>query len=109
MRVGAYATLGRLYSQVGDYAKARASYQAALQIDPQRSDAKQGLAKVELSDAMRNVAESPSSETYFRLGQALQQAGRTAEAEAIYKQALKLDPKLGEARKALDGLSAQSK
>jgi tetratricopeptide (TPR) repeat protein len=98
-----------LYSQVGNYAKARASYQAALQIDPQRSDAKQGLAKVELSDAMRNVAEAPSGETYFRLGQALQQAGRTAEAEAIYKQALKLDPKFEEARKALDELSAQSK
>ncbi len=109
MRVGAYATLGRLYSQVGNYAKARASYQAALQIDPQRSDAKQGLAKVELSDAMRNVAESPSGKTYFRLGQALQQDGRTAEAQAIYKQALKLDPKLEEARKALDGLSPQSK
>jgi tetratricopeptide (TPR) repeat protein len=109
MRVGAYATLGRLYSQVGNYAKARANYQAALQIDPQRSDAKQGLAKVELSDAMRNVAESPSGETYFRLGQALQQDGRTTEALAIYKQALKLDPKLEEARKALDELSQQSK
>jgi tetratricopeptide (TPR) repeat protein len=64
---------------------------------------------VELSDAMRNVAESPSGETYFRLGNALQQEGRTEEALAIYKQALKLDPKLEEARKALDGLSADSK
>jgi hypothetical protein len=109
MRVGAYATLGRLYSQVGNYAKARASYQAALQIDPQRSDAKEGLAKVELSDAMRNVAGSPSGETYFRLGQALQQAGRTAEAQAIYKQALKLDPKREEARRALDELNQQTK
>lgn len=109
MRVGALATLGRLYSQVGEYAKARASYEAALQIDPERSDAKSGLEKVELSDAMRNVAESPSGENYFRLGQALQQEGRTAEAESIYKQALKLDPKLDEARKALDGLGATSK
>ena len=39
-RETAYATLGRLYSQVGDYAKARASFQGALRIDPQRSDAK---------------------------------------------------------------------
>ena len=109
MRVAAYATLGRLYSQVGDYAKARASYQAALQIDPQRSDAKEGLAKVEVSDAMRNLAESPSGETYFRLGQALQQEGHTTEAESIYKEAIRLDPKLAEARKALDGLNQQSK
>ena len=108
-RETAYATLGRLYSQVGDYAKARASFQEALRIDPQRSDAKDWLAKVELSDAMRNVAESPSGETYFRLGQALQQEGRTVEAQAIYKQALKLDPKLEEARKALDGLDQQGK
>lgn len=109
MRVAAYTTLGRLYSQVGDYAKARASYRAALQIDPQRSDAKEGLAKVELSDAMRNVAESPSGETYFRLGQALQQEGRASEAGSIYKEALRLDPKLEEARKALDALDQQSK
>jgi tetratricopeptide (TPR) repeat protein len=109
MRVGAYATLGRLESQLGQYAKARASYQAALQIDPERSDAKEGLAKVELSDAMRNVAGSPSGETYFRLGQALQQEGRTTEAIAIYQEALRLDPKLDEARKALDGLNQQGK
>jgi hypothetical protein len=31
------------------------------------------------------------------------------EAQAIYKQALKLDPKLEEARKALDGLDQQGK
>ncbi|MGA8492430.1 MAG: tetratricopeptide repeat protein [Terriglobales bacterium] len=109
MRVAAYATLGRLYSEVGEYGKARASYRAALQIDPQRSDAKEGLAKADVSDAMRNVAESPSGETYFRLGQALQQEGRTTEAESIYKEALKLDPKLEEARKALDRLNQQSK
>jgi tetratricopeptide (TPR) repeat protein len=88
---------------------ARACFLVALRIDPQRSDAKDWLAKVELSDAMRNVAESPSGETYFRLGQALQQEGRTVEAQAIYKQALKLDPKLEDARKALDGLDQQGK
>jgi tetratricopeptide (TPR) repeat protein len=108
MRVVAYATLGRLYSQVGEYSKAQASYEQALQIDPQRSDAKQGLAKVEVSNAMRDVAESPSGETYFRLGQALQQEGRTAEAEAVYKRALTLDPKLKDARTALDSLNQQS-
>jgi tetratricopeptide (TPR) repeat protein len=108
MRVAAYATLGRLYSELGQYAKARASYQEALQIDPQRSDAKEGLAKVELSDAMRNVAEAPSGEAYFRLGQALEREGRTTDAQSIYQEALKLDPKLEEARKALDGLKSAS-
>jgi hypothetical protein len=109
MLVPAYNTLGRLYAEIGNYDKARASYQQALRIDPNRSDARDGLAKVELSDAMRNVAESPSAEGYLRLGQVLQQADRVAEARAAYEQALQLNPKLGEARKALDALNQQNK
>src|ERR1700690_2683903 len=72
--VVAYENLGKLYAEVGNYSKARASYQQALQIDPQRLTAKDGLAKVEFSDALRNVAESPSGQAYLRLGQVLQQA-----------------------------------
>jgi len=102
-------TLGRLYSDLGNYAKARASYQQALRIDPQKASARDGLAKVELSDAIRNVVESPSGEGYLRLGQVLQQEGRAPEAQAAYKQALELNPKLGEARKAMDALSQQGK
>ena len=109
MRVSAYETLGRLYTELGDYAKARASYQEVLRINPDRSDARDGLAKVELSEAIRNVAESPSGESYFRLGQIFQQQDHAPEAEAAYKRALALNPKLGEARKALDALNGQSK
>jgi cytochrome c-type biogenesis protein CcmH/NrfG len=64
---------------------------------------------VELSDAIRNVAESPSGEGYLRLGQILEQEGRTPEAQAAYEQALELNPRLGEARKALKALNVQSK
>ena len=109
MRLSAYSTLGKLYSQLGQYSKARTSYQEALRIDPQQTSARDGLAKVEFSDAIRNVAESPSGESYLRLGQVFQQEGRTPEAQAAYKQALKLNPKLGDAKKALDGLNQQSK
>jgi tetratricopeptide (TPR) repeat protein len=109
MRVSAYETLGRLYSELGEYAKARASYQEVLRVNPERSDARDGLAKVELSDAIRSVAESPSGEGYFRLGQIFQQEGRAPEAQAAYKQALAMNPKLGEARKALDALNGQGK
>jgi tetratricopeptide (TPR) repeat protein len=109
MRVSSYATLGRLYGELGQYSKARASYQEALRINPERSDARDGLAQVELSDAIRNVAESPSGESYFRLGQILQQQGRAPEAQAAYKRALKLNPKLGEAEKALSALNQQGK
>jgi cytochrome c-type biogenesis protein CcmH/NrfG len=109
MQAVACETLGRLYSQVGNYATARASYQQALRIDPQRVTASEGLAKVEMSDAIRNVAESPSDESYLRLGQVLQQTGRVLEARAAYQQALKLNPKLAEAKSALDSLKASGK
>jgi len=109
MRLSALDTLGRLYSQVGEYSKARANYEQALQINPEQADAKDGLAKVELSNAVRNVAESPSAQGYFRLGQILQQQGRAPEAQAAFQQALELNPKLGEAKRALDALNQQSK
>ncbi|HSY66691.1 MAG TPA: tetratricopeptide repeat protein [Terriglobales bacterium] len=109
MRVEAYEILGRLYSQLGQYSKARISYEQALKIDPEQAKASSGLAKVELSDAIRQVAEGPSAEKYFRLGQVFQHNGRTVEAQAAYKQALKLNPKLGEAREALDAMSQQNK
>jgi Flp pilus assembly protein TadD len=64
---------------------------------------------VELSDAMRNVAESPTAEGYLRLGQVLQQADRIAEARVAYEQALEFNPKLGDATRALDALNQQSK
>jgi tetratricopeptide (TPR) repeat protein len=109
MRVEAYEILGRLYSQIGQYAKARVSYEQALKIDPQQAKASSGLAKVELSDAIRQVADAPSAEKYFRLGQVFQQHGRIVEAQAAYKQALKLNPKLTEARESLDALNLQNK
>jgi cytochrome c-type biogenesis protein CcmH/NrfG len=109
MLVGAYKTLGRLYAQLGNYEKARASYQQSLRINPQQSDVSEGLAKVDLSDAIRNVAESPSAQGYLRLGQVFEQQGRPQEAEAAYKQAIGLDPKLEQARNALKALQAGGK
>ena len=104
MQLSAYETLGRLYAAIGNYAKARASYQEALRINPQGSSARDGLAQVDFSDALRNAAESPSGANYLRVGQLLQQQGRTEEARAAYEQALKLAPKLSDARRALDAL-----
>jgi len=43
------------------------------------------------------------------MGQVLQGAGRTPEARAAYRQALRLNPKLGDAKKALDSLNGSSK
>ena len=104
-RLTAYETLGGLYSQLGEYSKARTSYQEVLRINPQHSQARDGLAKLEFSDAVRNVAESPSGESYLQLGRVLEQQDHAAEAHAAYARALELNPKLVAAQKALDALS----
>ena len=80
-----------------------------LRINPQHANARDGLAKVELSEAIRSVAEAPSGESYLRLGQVLQQEGRGSQAQAAYEQALDLNPKLKEAHEALKTLTGQSK
>jgi hypothetical protein len=108
-RLTAYETLGSLYSQLGAYSKARTSYQEALRINPQDSKARDGLAKLEFSDALRNVAESPSGESYLQLGRVLEQQGRPGEAQTAYARALELNPKLGAAQQAIDALSQSGK
>jgi tetratricopeptide (TPR) repeat protein len=107
--VVAYETLGRLYAEAGNYSKARTNFEQALRIDPQRQSSRDGLAKVEFSDTIRNVAEAPSAEAYLRLGRLLQRGDRIPEARSAYQQALHLDPKLGEAQKALDSLNSGGK
>jgi tetratricopeptide (TPR) repeat protein len=109
MLVVAYETLGRLYGEVGNYSKARESYQQALRINPRQLTARDGLAQIEFSDALRSVSESPSAAGYLRLGQLFQQAGRASEAQAAYQQALELNPKFREAQKALDAVDGRNK
>jgi Flp pilus assembly protein TadD len=104
---GAYENLGRAYEQSGDYEDARASYEQALQTEPTRQSTKDALGRLDLSEAMRNVAEAPSASGFVRLGQLLQKGGRAAQARSAYEQALELDPKLEEAHKALASLGAQ--
>ena len=101
---GPYETLGRLYEQMGNYAKAIPSYEQSLRIDPQRVSARDRLAKAEFSQAIRDAAETPSGQSYFRLGQLFQREGRISDARAAYKQALELAPKFSAARMALNGL-----
>lgn len=105
--VGAYENLGRCYQRIGNYKDARAAYEQALHINPERQSTKDALDSLDLSEAMRNVAESPSGGGFLRLGQLLQKAGRILQARAAYEHALELDPKLAAAHKALEGLGGQ--
>jgi hypothetical protein len=108
MLVPAYQTLGRLYGESGNYSKARERYQQALRIDPEEVNARKALDEIDFSEAIRNVADSPSSQAYLRLGQLLQQRGQIAEARGAYEQALHFNPKLDEAQKALRALNGSS-
>jgi len=106
---GAYQNLGGLYSQTGNYAKARASYEAALRLSPDLEIAREGLNELNFAEALRDAAESPSGQTYSHLGQVLQQSGRVSEARTAYEHALDLDPKSSEARQALRALGEPQK
>ena len=106
---GAYQNLGRLYSQIGNYTKARASYEAALHLDPNLEIARKALKQIDFAEALRSAAESPSAETYLHLGEVLEQSGRLSEARTAYDHALDLDPKSSEARQALRALGEPQK
>jgi tetratricopeptide (TPR) repeat protein len=90
----AFANLGTLYSETGDFGKARETYQQALQIDPFALD---GL----IGKFYQYVAVSPTGNGYLWLAEMLEQAGRTKEARAAYERALKLEPGLVEAERGL--------
>lgn len=107
MLAAAYENLGRSYEQTGNYKDARARYEQALRMNPEQQSTKDALDHLNLSEALRNVAESPSGGAYLRLGQFLQKSGRVSQARTAYERALDLDPKLREARTALEGLGPQ--
>jgi Tfp pilus assembly protein PilF len=92
-----YASLGVIYRQIGDYAKARENSEQALRLD---SDAVHNTI-LQISQA---VTTSPDAPGYLQLGLLLEGAGQMAEARAAYTQALRLDPDFGPARKALGAL-----
>jgi len=103
----AYEGLGRAYGRLGNYADARANYERALQLDPNKTSAKEGLSNVEFSEAMRDASESPSADHFLRLGQLLQQRGHPDQARTAYEQALELNPHLSAAQDALASLSGK--
>ena len=71
---------------------------------PRVPNAREGLAKVELSDAIRNVAESPSGEAYFRLGQVFSRRAALRKPRSTYEQALSSTRNWKKRGEALDAL-----
>jgi len=109
-----YANLGTAYRNLGEDEKARDSYEQALRLNPNQSNAYLGLGELlekqnQLDDAIRNYSRSvelrPTATGFLLLGHALETEARRPEALAAYQSALKLSPELPEAQHAVDELS----
>jgi len=96
-----YSNLGSAYIELGDDAKARASFEQAVRINPDQASAWQGMAYLSqkqgnLEEAInyfaRAVELQPSDQGYLQLARVLLQANHRAEAQAAYEQALRLAP-----------------
>jgi protein O-mannosyl-transferase len=111
-----YSNRGTAYRQLGEDEKARESYDQALRLNPNQSNAYLGLGELlekqnQLDDAIRNYSRSvelrPTTTGFLLLGHALETEARRAEALAAYQSALKLSPELPEAQHAVDELSGK--
>ncbi len=108
-RATGYDRLGFAYRQMGETTKAKHCFETALQLAPDRARAMTGLGLIaqengDMAEAIRQyshaVAAEPTDVGYLVLAQALHQAGRLDEANAIYERMARLSPNLAEAQKA---------
>ena len=96
----AYTNLGSAYSDLGDYAKSQASFEHALQLNPDQVSAWAGIAFLlqkqgkleEAIPAFARFAElQPSAQNFLQLARVLAQTNHRAEAIVAYRQAVSLD------------------
>jgi len=110
--------LGQLYSSVERWPEAFEAFEALLKTDPgnrnalymvgrtgavsgQRLDRAEECLKRYLSQPP-GPHEAPLANTHFRLGMVYEKKGDKAKARAEYQEAVRLDPKLEDAKKALE-------
>jgi tetratricopeptide (TPR) repeat protein len=113
-----YTNIGANYAQKKDWAQAEASYKKAIEVDPNSSDAYNGLANVynaqkkfdqaaeasaqamKLSSAASTTAGGApggNASALFNQGVILWNAGKIADAKKQFEEATKIDPKLADA------------
>jgi tetratricopeptide (TPR) repeat protein len=107
-RAEALSLLGSAYTQAGDFPQAESSYAAALRENPNDPPALMGSGLLAERDRdygdgaariSRAIALAPTDVGYLLLAQALQKAGRIAEAEAAVEQARRISQDLAQARR----------
>jgi hypothetical protein len=96
-RAHAYASLGVIYRELGDYAGAREASTRALSLDA-------GSVNESIRQLTKLVNARPAAASYLQLGLLQEGAGQIPEARSSYEQALHLDPEFTPAQKALKAL-----
>jgi tetratricopeptide (TPR) repeat protein len=115
VRATAFANLGSIYRQLGDYAQAKQNYQSALQLNPDLPIALVGTGLLaqkgwDFPKAAEQYAHAmsvePTSVGYLLLGRALEKCGRSREAQSAYAEARRLTANLRADQKTADDLLA---
>jgi Flp pilus assembly protein TadD len=110
--VAAYRGLGIAYTALGDRRKARENFVHAVQMGGEETTDLLNLSIFEADESANKLSEElskhPSAEGYVQLGELLKLSRNTSDAQAAYQKALRLNPKLAEARQALQELTASA-
>ncbi len=113
LRATAYGNLGSAYRQMGDLMTAKRCFEMALQLAPDRPMAMIGLGLIAQKNGdpaeavrqySRGMAMQPTDVGFLLLAHALQQEGRSDEANAILERVARLSPNLAEAQATADAL-----
>lgn len=108
--VAAYRGLGVAYTALGDRYKARENFVHAVQMGGEETTDLLNLSIFEADESANKLSQElskhPSAEGYVQLGELLTLSRKTSDAQAAYQKALRLNPKLAEARQALQELTA---
>jgi Tfp pilus assembly protein PilF len=108
--IGAYRGLGVAFAQLGDRAQARANFLEALRRNPAGSTEMYNLSLLELRDSIdilqQTISRKPTAEAYLQLGQLLQEDEQSDAARMAYEHALRLNPRLADARAAIIKISS---
>jgi len=101
--------LGAAERQLGHFSEGREYDLQVLKMDPSSDVALDNLGKLAMEEQIQQLARTasstPSANAYFQLGALQQGAQHIPDAIVSYREALKLDPRFQEARRALDTLN----
>ena len=113
LRANTLSNLGAAYRSLGDSARAKESYEAALRLVPETPHAYVGLGLLAekagdfnqaATDYARAMALQPTDVGYVLLSQALRRAGHEAEAQAAYEDAKRLSSNINQTQEAANRL-----